>query len=170
MIKRAGGLLAEINGAERFLTVGCGHTAAMCKHAQAGGRTSSKLLQDPNGYMEVAKMKKNAKFKAMLEAGWEWTCVKASVDFAYPQFAKLAQQACNSSNSNRQQTSEAELVCQLADYYKHAKADSEANPKDAALGALQDQSKCASYAYVLSEYASKFGGGAMCRTSGSLMQ
>ena len=95
----------------------------------------------------------------MLEAGWEWTCVKAAVDFAYPQFAKLAQQACNSSNSNRQQTSEAELVCQLTDYYNHAKAEGEADPKAAALGALQDQSKCASYAYVLFEYAIDFGGG-----------
>ena len=95
----------------------------------------------------------------MLEAGWEWTCIKAAVDFAYPQFAKLAQQACNSSNSNRQQTSEAELVCQLADYYNHAKAEGEADPKAAALGALQDQSRCAAYAYVLFAYAIDFGGG-----------
>ena len=95
----------------------------------------------------------------MLEAGWEWTCVKAAVDFAYPQFAKLAQQACNSSNSNRQQTSEAELVCQLTDYYNHAKAEGEADPKAAALGALQDQSRCAAYAYVLFAYAIDFGGG-----------
>ncbi len=58
LIKRAGGLLAEINGAERFITVGCGHTAGICKHAEAGGRTSSKILQDPNGYMDVAKLKK----------------------------------------------------------------------------------------------------------------
>ena len=50
LIKRAGRLLAEVNGAERFLAVGCGHTAAMCKLAQAGGRTSSKLLQDSSGY------------------------------------------------------------------------------------------------------------------------
>ena len=111
VIKRAGGLLAEINGAERFITVGCGHTAGICKHAEAGGRTSSKILRDPNGYMDVAKLKKR-NIQKMLEAGWEWTCVKAAVDLAYPQFAKLAQKACNSSNSNRKQTSEAELVCQ----------------------------------------------------------
>ena len=158
LIKRAGGLLAEINSAERFITVGCGHTAGICKHAEAGGRTSSTILQDPNGYMDVAKLKKR-NIQKMLEAGWEWTCVKAAVDFAYPQFAKLAQQACNSSNSNRQQTSEAELVCQLADYYNHAKAEGEADPKAAALGALQDQSRCAAYAYVLFAYAIDFGGG-----------
>ena len=159
LILRSGGLLAEISGAERFITVGCGHTAGICKHAEAGGRTSSKILQDSNGYMDVAKLKKNATFKKMLEVGWEWTCIKSAVDFAYPQFAKLAQQACNSSNSNRQQTSEPELVCQLADYYKHAKDAGEADPKAAALSALQEQSRCAAYAYVLLSYALDFGGG-----------
>jgi hypothetical protein len=47
-----------MTGAERFITVGCGHTAGICKHAEAGGRTSSKILQDSNGYMDVAKLKK----------------------------------------------------------------------------------------------------------------
>lgn len=159
LIKRAGGLLAEMTGAERFITVGCGHTASLCKHAQAGGRTSSKVLQDANGYMDMAKLKKDAKFKQMLENGWEWDVVKAAVDLAYPSFSKLAQQACNSSNSNRQQTSEPELICQLTEYYLNAKQNGESDPKAAALEALQDQSKCASYAYLLLEYAMKFGGG-----------
>ena len=35
LIMRSGGLLAQINGEERYLTLGCGHTAAICKHAGA---------------------------------------------------------------------------------------------------------------------------------------
>ena len=111
LIKRAAGLLADINGTERFITVGCGHTAAICKHAKAGGRTSSKLLQDVNGYLDVSKLERDPKFKLMIEKGWKWTCIKADVDLKYPDFAKLAQRACNSSNSNRQHNSESEIIC-----------------------------------------------------------
>ena len=33
LIERAAGLLAPINGSERFITLGCGHTAAFCKQS-----------------------------------------------------------------------------------------------------------------------------------------
>ena len=159
LIKRAAGLLADINGAERFITVGCGHTAAICKHAKAGGRTSSKLLQDVNGYLDVSKLMRDPKFKLMIEKGWKWTCIKADVDFKYPDFAKLAQRACNSSNSNRQHSSESEIICQLSDYHSQALDEGVTDAKAVALDALQDQSRVATYAYTLFEYALKYGGG-----------
>ena len=45
LIKRAGGLLPPINGSERYITLGCGHTVTICKQAQIEGRTSEKALQ-----------------------------------------------------------------------------------------------------------------------------
>ena len=45
LIKRADGLLALINFCERFCSLGCGHTVAFCKHADAGGKTNQKSLQ-----------------------------------------------------------------------------------------------------------------------------
>ena len=43
-IDRTSGLLAPINGHERQVTLGCGHTTAFCKLASVGGRTSEKSL------------------------------------------------------------------------------------------------------------------------------
>ena len=45
LIKRAGGLLASINGFERYVSRGCGHTVAFCKTAQVHGETSAQELQ-----------------------------------------------------------------------------------------------------------------------------
>ena len=95
----------------------------------------------------------------MIEKGWKWTCIKADVDFKYPDFAKLAQRACNSSNSNRQHSSESEIICQLSDYHSQALDEGVTDAKAVALDALQDQSRVATYAYTLFEYALKFGGG-----------
>jgi hypothetical protein len=159
LVKRANGLLPRINGAERFLTVGCGHTAAICKHAKAGGKTSSKLLKDVNGYLDVSKLKRNPKFNHMIEKGWRWKVIKADVDLQYPEFAQLAQRALNSSNSTRQPLSETEVICQLADYYADAVAEQVPDPKTTALEALQEVSRVAGYAKTLFEYAQKFGGG-----------
>ena len=45
LIKRAGGLLAPINGCERLVTLGCGHTVAFCKLAGLSGRTCEPELR-----------------------------------------------------------------------------------------------------------------------------
>ena len=37
LIARSKGLLAEMNGRERYLSVGCGHTTALVKLAKVGG-------------------------------------------------------------------------------------------------------------------------------------
>ena len=37
LVARSNGLLAEMNGRERYLSVGCGHTAAFVKLAKVGG-------------------------------------------------------------------------------------------------------------------------------------
>lgn len=159
LIKRAGGLLANRNGAERFLTIGCGHTTAGCKNAISGGKTCSKILQDVNGYMDVGKLKRNSKFQHMLEKGWLWKIIRCEVDDAFPDFAKIAQRALNSSNDNKQLLSETEIICQLADYHAQAVTEGLLDPKATALEALQEQSRVAQYAYTLFEYSIKYGGG-----------
>ena len=40
LAERAAGLLAPITGSERYVTLGCGHTAAFCKQAAIQGKTS----------------------------------------------------------------------------------------------------------------------------------
>ena len=85
-----GGLLAPLNGEERYCTLGTGHTAAWCKLACIGGKTPAKSLQDEHGQIDVGKVKKNAEFKIMLEKGWQWEIVKSFIDTDFPKFAPIA--------------------------------------------------------------------------------
>ena len=52
LVDRSHGLIANINGSERCLSVGCGHTAAFVKLAKAGGKTSQSCLQDERGNVD----------------------------------------------------------------------------------------------------------------------
>ena len=55
---------------ERYITLGCGHTAAICKLAgQANPKTSLDELKDEHGNLNVAKLKQNPEFKIMIEHG-----------------------------------------------------------------------------------------------------
>ena len=98
LIKRSKGLLAPLNGKERYATLGAGHTAAWCKLAGVGGPTPEKPLQDEHGKIDVQKICRNAEFKAMIEEGWSWEIVKAAVDVRFPRFAVIAQEALNTQN------------------------------------------------------------------------
>ena len=91
LIARSKGLLAEINGRERYLSVGCGHTTAFVKLAEVGGRTTEPSLQDSVGNIDNGKLRRNPEFSAMLDEGWEWVVIDASVDVKFPNFANVAQ-------------------------------------------------------------------------------
>ena len=69
LIKRAAGLLAAITGSERYLTVGCGHTVAFCKHANIGGKTIQPELQDGKGNINKHVLFEQNDFKTMIEVG-----------------------------------------------------------------------------------------------------
>ena len=66
LIARAEGLLAKLNGMERFTTVGSGNNGAWCKHADAGGATPEKKLQMSESEMiDVQLVCQDDKFKIM---------------------------------------------------------------------------------------------------------
>jgi len=161
LIQRANGLLSNLTGKERFVTVGSSHISQFCKHAQSGGKTCRLKLQDPDtGLLDVAKLKRNRNFKTMIEKGWKWTIFPSELDEAYPSFAKLAQRALNSSNNCRQELGEIELACQLVEFHAVAAADGHDDPKQACIDAVQENvSMCHGYSKTLLEYAMEYGGG-----------
>ena len=76
LIQRADGLLAAINGSERFCSLGCGHTVAFCKHADAGGRTPEKSLQmGDSELIDLQKLCANKNYETMIKKGWKWNVV-----------------------------------------------------------------------------------------------
>ena len=71
-------MLAEIDHTEKYLTLGCGHTAAFCKFVLAGGGpTSEPSLQDESGKLAVHRLEATETFKSMIHDVREWTVVRA---------------------------------------------------------------------------------------------
>ena len=115
LVDRAKGLLAPINGSERYATVGCGHTTAFCKQAGVQGRTSQKSLQMVDSdLIDVQKLCLNAHFKTMIEKGWAWEVVPSIIDELYPDFARVAQKALNTQNHIGTEVGELETCMTLA--------------------------------------------------------
>ena len=115
LIKRADGLLALINFCERFLSLGCGHTVAFCKHADAGGKTNQKSLQQHDSdLIDLQKLCTNKNFEKMIKEGWEWNVVYSCVDEEFPEFADIAQRALNTRNHINNVVGELEACVTLA--------------------------------------------------------
>jgi len=73
IIDNADGLLAPITGEERFLSVGCGHTAAFCRAALHGCVTSEPELADNSNHIDIVKLVVDKEIAGMLHEGWSWT-------------------------------------------------------------------------------------------------
>ena len=116
LIERSKGYLAPINGEERALSVGCGHTAAFFKVAEVGGKTPEKSLQDDKGFVDAGKLKTDPALATMIEEGWMWDLIDWEVDEAFPEWAKVCQAALNTRNHVSSESSELETACVLADY------------------------------------------------------
>ena len=144
-----------MNGSERYLTLGCGHTAAFCKFALAGGGvTSEESLKDEHGMLALHKVKSNPTFNTMINDGWEWEVVCAAVDEAFPWFAKVAQKALNTSNHVATEVGELEAMVTLADAKEDGVDD------EAAVASIVDLNiPCSKYAKVLLTFVKMYGGG-----------
>ena len=115
LVARAKGKLAPVTGEEKYLTVGCGHTAGFVKLAQVGGPTPEPSLATDKGMIDVGKLKRNPEFKAMIEKGWAWKVVPAIIDHEFPNFAGIAQKALNVNNHVAQKTSELEMALSMTE-------------------------------------------------------
>ena len=143
------------------MTLGCGHTAAFCKLAAAGGGpTPQATLKDQQGMVNVAAIKKNAQFAEMIEQGWGWDVCRHEVDAAFPGFAKLAQKALNVSNHVATACSELETAVTLAETAQDPGMQEVSDWKELALQNVTSLGvPCAGYAKSILEFAILFGGG-----------
>ena len=162
LVSKSEGLLASVTGDERYLTLGCGHTAAFCKVAASGGGKSKEAsIMDEKGKLAVSKLEQNAVFKKMIHTGWQWEVVPHEVDIEYPSFAKIAQRALNTSNHVSTQVSELEAAVTLADVMETQMNSDPSSWEKTALDAIVDLClPCSSYGKVLLDFVKLYGGGA----------
>jgi len=161
LVAQSNGLLAPVSGTERFLTVGCGHTAAFCKAAMAGCTTPQQTLADKAGCLNVQHLSRNDQsMAAMLSEGWAWTVVSWRCELAWPSLPDLAQRALNAANSVASQSTEMEIAASIAEFAGMQMANCGRIDWDTcAEAAVAGLPPCHSYAKVLSEFVRLYGGG-----------
>ena len=159
LIEKSKGLLAPINGEEKYLTLGCGHTGAFCKVAPLGGPTPQKSLQNEAGMLDYSLITRQSEYKAMCEEGWDWTMIPWDVDAQFPRFAKATQKALNGANSASTEIGELDTAVHFADLM----TDIGDNPdweKGALKSATESCMTCAPYSKVILDFVKLYGGGA----------
>ena len=161
LVARAKGKLAPVTGEEKYLSVGCGHTAAFVKLAKVGGPTPEASLADDKGMIDVGKLKRNPEFNAMIEKGWSWKVVPAIVDHEFPNFAGIAQKALNVNNHVAQKTSELEMALSMTELVSDPTInEGEADWKSMVIEHMQDRGiPSGEYADIILEFALEYGGG-----------
>ena len=96
----------------------------------------------------------------MLDEGWQWVVVDASVDVKFPNFANVAQKALNVNNHVAQKTSELEMALQLAEVCRDLGFQDEPGWKEMAVRSMEDQGILSSgYAATILDFTLEYGGG-----------
>ena len=161
LVDAAAGMLAPINGAERYVSVGCGHTAAFVRAALASCVTPQPSIADGSGHLNVQHIcKGDGKLKRMIERGWSWTILPWQVEMTWPMLPDLAQRALNASNSVASQSSELETAASIAEFAQLQGFSG--NPIDwdqCAQAAAASMPPCANYCSTLATYVKLYGGG-----------
>lgn len=165
LVDRSSGMLAPLNGGERYLTVGCGHTVQFCKAALSSCRTPEEELADSTGCLNVQHLTKgDAKLHSMVTTGWSWVIVPWQVESSWPQLPDLAQRALNAANSVASLPSEIEVASSIAEFAEIQQArigsDGSVDWASCVAAATGSNPPCSDYAHVIGMYVKLFGGGA----------
>jgi len=176
LISKAAGLLASINGGERYVSLGCGHTVAFCKTAQVGGITSapelkykgSKGASDKKGggcnKIDVQALCESPDFATMIHKGWNWEVIPACVDEAFDGFSKIDQKALNTQNNANTPISELAVMMTL----EASLSDAGLQPNDGDADDIKQMAvdnisamcaPCSDYAGTLFDFVRVYGGG-----------
>ena len=160
-VNAADGLLAPINGSERFLTISCGHTTAWCRAVNARCRTPEQTLPQLSGGIDPEGIAHNDKqIGRMLKAGWEVEVFPASVEKRWPMLPDIGQQALNAGQNVAALTTELEAACVIADTAAQMQADNQTvDWKQCVEAAASSQPACSDYLDTIGEFVKKNGGG-----------
>ena len=154
LVNRAEGLVAPVNGSERFVSVGCGHTSQFCKTAELGGVTCEESLKIPGtNRIDKQKLCSNVNYDLMINRGWTWKVFRACIDEAFPKFAEIAQLALNTRNHVSAVVGELEVAMVLS------KSACELSRKEALDHIERACAPCSKYAGVILDYVLNFAGG-----------
>ena len=110
-VERAGSMLAEVQGTEKYLSLACGHLFAFGRAALYGCKTPIKRLQDQQGCVSLELIRrKDKRFAALIEDSAKARKFKWQVEVAWPGFPDMAQRALNASLEVHGKSNELEVM------------------------------------------------------------
>ena len=143
MCANSDGLLGDVSGTERFLTLGNSHWVMFCKAMQQQAKSpDGQTLHTP------------PELEALVEHGWNWTVVSSVVEEQFPSLPSFCQSALNSVNSNTTVTSELEAMLQMAQYMKEGQS-----LQNAIASVEAAQPACSKYLQDVASFVRQFSGG-----------
>ena len=159
VIESSKGMLAPLNGQERLQSVGCGHMSQFIKAAWHGCKTPIKAIQDVNGCIDKAKLKRDDEIQSMLDDGWSWEVFPAQAEETWgPRLADVSQRALNASHEVASSITEIEVAVSMADCVPDEGATTE-DWEFAQAAATSGNPPCGPYAHLLRDLAQLYGGG-----------
>ena len=115
-----GGLLADVRGDERFMSLACSHFTAFCRACLAECPCAEQENVSQNGKLSVQRL--SADFRAAVENGWEWLVLSAEVDARIPSLATFLQEVMNAAQGVARTASELELAMAMVSRAKTMEA------------------------------------------------
>jgi hypothetical protein len=167
LIAISGGLLAPLTGAERFISVGTGHTVAFCRAAIHGCKTLLTQIADADGTINKRKLETDPGFNVILNEGWMFYVFDADVEVCLPKLPDYAQRALNAVHSVPSESSELEIMASIAEFQEMSSTEGGGGGGGVSwsacvTAACAGNPPCASYADALGKFDELFGGGKGC--------
>ena len=155
------GLLAEVNGSEKYATIGCGHFTAFMRAAFGGCKTLEPTLQDSFGNIDKGLINRDKQLNKLMHEGWMWTIIPYDAERAWPKLPDLGQRALNATNNVASQASELEIASTIAAFAEEEESSGRLPIDWAACTdrACQGNPPCKKYAALLGTFARMYGGG-----------
>ncbi|CAE7497232.1 unnamed protein product, partial [Symbiodinium sp. CCMP2592] len=102
-----GGLLAEVRGDERYMSLACSHFTAFCRACIAACPSDQETVSD-NGKLTLQRL--STDFRQAVDNGWEWLVLSAEVDAVLPSLASFVQEVMNAAQGVARTAGELELA------------------------------------------------------------
>jgi hypothetical protein len=158
-VAQSGKMLAPVKGTERYLSVAGSHAAAFCKAMKNRCLTPQTSLADDGGRLSIESATgTDAAFRTMFEKGWLWTVIPWTVESRWPQLPALAQRALNASNGVVSETTELEVMSEIASFVSRSGPEVKNVWTQAVEAALALNPPCSGCIQILAKYTKLYGG------------
>ena len=114
LVGASSGLMAPVQGGERYLTVSSSHTSQFCRAVAHGCKTSEPTLKDSNGNLSLEMLGKDKILREMVEEGWDWVVIPWYIEEAFPNLPAMVADALNSVNGIFEAQGELKLALTIA--------------------------------------------------------